>query len=173
MNRRTWGGLIGALAVSIAVPACSSDSGPAKVSAADAYVAAIRWYLEENPPLPPTTDGEQAKALTVYIAPADGNAIAVGEQADVVAALQDMQDEVVVNFVDVKDDAIQDEDEVKSVKNEGVLLLVGTVEEAPPPVEVQIGVYHDVDNEQDYVMRIVKKGSQDFDVTAVTELAQS
>jgi hypothetical protein len=165
--------LIGALAVMIAVPACSSDGGPAKVSAADAYVAAIRWYLEENPPLPPTTDGQEAKALTVYIAPADGNAIAVGEQADVIAELQDMQDQVVVNFVDVKDDAIQDEDEIKPVKGDGVLLLVGTVVEAPPPVEVQIGVYHDVENELDYVMRIVKKGSAEFDVTAVTELEQS
>ena len=173
MNRRTWGGLIGALVVMTAVPACSSDNGPAKVSAADAYVAAIRWYLKENPPLPPTTDGEEAKALTVYIAPADGNPIAVGEQAEVVAELQDMQDEVVVNFVDVKDEAIQDEDETKPVKSDGVLLLVGTVEEAPPPVEVLIGVYHDADDHQDYVMRIVKKGSEEFDVTAVTELEQS
>lgn len=161
--------------MTIVVPACSSEDGPTKVSAADAYVAAIRWYLNENPPAPPTTDGEETKALTVYIAPADGNAIDVGEQADVVAELQDMQDTVVVNFVDVKDDAIEDKDEdpTKPVKGDGVLLLVGTVEAAPPPVEVQIGVYHDLDDHQDYVMRIVKKGSEEFDVTAVTELEQS
>ena len=173
MSRTVWGAVVGALLNVALLASCSSSGeGPAKVDAADAYAAAIRWYLSEFPRVPSTTDGEP-EALTVYVAPADGNAIDTDAQASVVEELADMKDEVFVQFADVRDDAIDLDKEGQPVKDVGVLLLVGPVEEAPPPVEVEIGVYHSMNDEKNYLMRIVKKGSEDFDVTAVTELGQS
>ena len=44
--------------------------------------------------------------------------------------------------------------------------------EGRPPVEVSIEVYHDVDHDESFQMRIVR-GSDDYTVTAVTQLEQS
>ena len=116
---------------------------------------------------------KEPDAVTVYVAPADGNPIDGEGQAAVVAKLADMKDEVFVQFADVRDDAIDVDEENQPVKDDAVLLLVGPVEEAPPPVEVEIGVYHSVVDEKQYVMIVKKGGSEEFDVTAVTELEQN
>ena len=182
MIRRRRGGLVDALAA-LAVAAglvgisagCESSGGPETISTADAYVAAIRWYVDTIPDPEPTetTDSVEAGPALVYIAPADGNPIDASAQAAVVSALSDMTDSIEVRFADVRDDAIDIEAEHEPVKEGGALLLVGKVDEGRPPVEVSIEVYHDADDDESFQMRIVRGGSDDYTVTAVTQLEQN
>ncbi|MEO6123921.1 MAG: hypothetical protein ABIR32_09435 [Ilumatobacteraceae bacterium] len=183
MNRRRRGGIVDALAalavlgalVGLATACDSTGSGPATVSTADAYVAAIRWYVDQIPAPEPTqtTDSVETGPTLVYIAPADGNPIDASSQAAVVSALSDMADSIEVRFADVRDDAIDVETELEPVKEGGALLLVGKVAKGTPPVEVSIEVYHDIDHDESFQMRIVRVGADEFTVTAVTELGQS
>jgi hypothetical protein len=171
------GAIVCALAaLAVVSPACASDDpGPKPVRTADAYVAAIRWYVDSIP-VPTSTatsDAVDQSAALVYIAPADGNPIDADAQVAVVEALSDMTDVVTVVFADVRDDAIDLEAENQPVKEGGALLLVGKVEEGPPPVEVGIEVYHDVQRDESFQMRIVRAGSDDYSVTAVTQLEQN
>lgn len=151
----------------------SSDDDPNSVSAADAYTAAIRWYVEQNPVAPPTTDDDEPEPLAVFVAPADGVPIGAQDQADVAANLADMDDQVVVRFADVRDDTLDMDLESEPVKDDGVLLLVGPVEPGPPPIDVEISVYRSIDDQSTYVMRVVSAGADEWNVTAVTELEQN
>ncbi len=190
----------------LAVTACTlgddDPEGPGAVSAADAYAAAIRWYVEMALVTEPTdaestenagntesagntentantestanTDQEDdVGPLVVYIAPASGIPIAASDQADVIAELADMSETATVVFADAGDDAIDLEVENQPVKDDGVLLVVGKVVEGPPPVEVSVEVYHNVDESESFEMRIVRSGSDGYTVTAVTQLEQS
>lgn len=177
MIRRRRGGLVCALSAALLIAAgCDSGGdGPRSVSTADAYVAAIRWYVDTVPVPQPTvtSDSVDDGPTLVYIAPADGNPIDASAQASVVSALSDMSDSIEVRFADVRDDAIDLESEEEPVKEGGALLLVGKVAEGTPPVEVAIEVYHDVDHDESFQMRIVRNGSDGYTVTAVTQLEQS
>lgn len=163
----------------LVLAACTSDApGPRSVSAADAYVAAIEWYVAQSPIATvstDTSDGADADPFVLFIAPADGNPIDAQAQVDVVAELADISDLVTVVFTDVRDDAIDIGIEGQPVKDRGALILVGKVREGVPPVDVSIEVYHNVDDDTSYAMRIVSGGSDsdDFGVTAVTELEQN
>jgi hypothetical protein len=110
----------------------------------------------------------------MFVAPADGKPIGEQAQADVAAEMADMKDVVVVRFLDVRDDAVQTDVEGEPVKDDGVLLLVGPVEEGPPPLELQVGVYHNADDEHTFTMKISKarNGDQQFDATSVSEIDQ-
>jgi len=175
--RRRRGGLVCALAALLFIAAAcdSAGTGTTTVSTADAYVAAIRWYVDSVPVAPPTvtTDSVDDGPTLVYIAPADGNPIDASAQASVVSALADMSDSIEVRFADVRDDAIDLETENEPVKEGGALLLVGKVAEGTPPVEVSIEVYHDIEHDESFQMRIVRSGSDGYTVTAVTQLEQS
>lgn len=154
------------------IAACSSDDddGPMSIKTADAYAAAIRWYLasvETTPP--PTTD--PSGPLIVYVAPATGKAIDSQAQASVVAEMADMTEQVTVRFADVRDDALDMELPDLPVKDDGVLLIVGAVTEGPPPVEVDVAVYHSVADEQAFTMRITTSGDS-FRATAVSAVGQ-
>lgn len=183
MIRRRRGGFVDALAAlallgGVAGLATACDSGgdnSQNVNAADAYVAAIRWYVDTIPTPEPTqtTDSVDSGPTLVYIAPADGNPINASAQAAVVSALSDMTDSIEVRFADVRDDAIDLETDLEPVKEGGALLLVGKVQEGAPPVEVAIEVYLDLDHDDSFQMRIVRGGPDDYTVTAVTQLAQN
>ena len=157
-------GVLGVLA------ACGSDEPqqPADVSTADAYNAAIRWYLST---VPAPTDTANSKPTIVYVAPASGNVIDVQTQADVAAEMADMKDVVIVRFADLRDDALDLDVEGEPVKEDGVLLLVGEVAEGPPPVDFNVGVYHNAEQETLYSMRIIRSG-ETFAAATVTEVAQ-
>ena len=163
----------------LVLTACDSDpSGPKPVTTADAYIAAIRWYVASLPaPGPAGTDStesaEDAEPLVVFIAPSDGVLIDADAQVAVLAELDDMSESVSVVFEDVRDDAIDLEAENQPVKDNGVLLLVGKVVEGPPPVEVAIEVYRHIDDDESFQMRIIRAGSDDYEVTAVTQLEQN
>ncbi|MEO7398366.1 MAG: hypothetical protein ABIW84_07370 [Ilumatobacteraceae bacterium] len=174
MNARCRRCLVGALGLMLTTAACASDDDqPRSVSTADAYVAAIRWYAASVPQPDSTAGTVDTGPATVYVAPADGNAIDAGAQASVISAMAEMEDTIEVIFADVRDDAIDINDENQPVKDEGALLLVGKVVSGPPPVEVTVEVYRSIDDTESFHMRIVPAGSDDYTVTAVTQLEQS
>lgn len=188
MNRRRRGGIVcalssivplqvavvaGAVLGGAALSACASDdTGPASVTRADAYEAVIRWYMDEGL-VPATTDATADEPAVIYVAPATGNPIDASAQAEVIAAMSDMSDTVFVVFADNRDDAIDLELADEPVKADGTLLLVGQVDEGPPPVEVSVDVYHDVNTQQSFQMNVVRAGSGGHTVTAVTQVEQN
>jgi hypothetical protein len=156
--------------LALALGACSSDKpGVKPLKTADAYVAAIRWYLDENPQPTPTSDEPAPDPLIVYVAPDSGKAISSVAQANVVEDMADLKDVVTVRFADVRDDALDTDAENQPVKDGGVLLLVGEVQQGPPPVDVDVSVYRDANDEHDYVMKVVRSGDE-FISSSVTEV---
>lgn len=176
MLTRGWrraGGLLAALVIVSPLAACTSDEKPggvAEVTEADAYNAAIRWYLGDVP-TPASTDAEP---LIVYVAPASGSAIDEQAQADVAREMSGMDDVVVVRFADVRDDALDVDIEGEPVKDDGVLLLVSSVDAGPAPLVMTVGVYRNAADQRHYRMQIIGSGEtgQTFAATAVTEVAQ-
>lgn len=169
VSRRRLGGLICALSALVGVAACGiDDNGPVSIKASDAYSAAIRWYLDGVEAAPATTIiGDGAGPLIVYVAPESGKAIDSQAQASVVAEMADMTDRVTVRFADVRDDALDIELPDLPVKDNGVLLIVGAVAEGPPPVDVDVDVYRNADDQHTFTMRITTAGDS-FRATAVS-----
>ena len=169
MSRRRLGGLICALSALLAATGCGSDHhGPAAITTADAYSAAIRWYLDSADATPSTsTAGNGSDALIVYLAPASGKAIDSQVQASVVSDIADMKNRVTVRFADVRDDALDVETPDMPVKDHGVMLIVGTVTEGPPPVDVEVEVYRSVNDDSPITMRITASDDA-FRATAVS-----
>ena len=165
-----WGGVVGALALTLCTAACSSDTtGPKAVKTADAYSAAIRWYVSTNAATVPTTFA--AGPLVVYVAPESGKAINSETQAAVVKEMSSMSDVVTVRFADVRDEVLETDIVELPVKDGAVLLLVGEVKEAVPPVDVTVDVYRSIADSHVYTMTIT--GSADpFEATRVSEVAQ-
>jgi hypothetical protein len=157
------------LSALVGVTACGSDdNGPISIKTSDAYSAAIRWYLDSVEATPPTTAaGDGSGPLIVYVAPESGKAIDSQAQASVVAEMADMTDRVTVRFADVRDDALDMEVPDLPVKDDGVLLIVGAVTEGPPPVDVDVAVYRNADDEHTFTMRITTAGDS-FRATAVS-----
>jgi hypothetical protein len=151
----------------IAFAACTSDAeGIKPIHTEDAYVAAINWYVDSLPAPPPTTNGDEPGPVIVYVVTLSGKAIDSQVQASVVADMADRKDDVTVRFADVRDDALEVDEETQPVKDEGVLLLVGEVEEANPPINVDVEVYRDMNDVRDYDMKIFRSGDE---VTATAE----
>jgi hypothetical protein len=170
VSGRRWVSLIGAAicvsALSLA-SACSSDSpGVKPIKAADAYTAAINWYVDSLPTPPPTTNGDAPGPAIVYVFSESGQAIPSDVQASVARNMAERKDEVTVFFIDVRDDALDVDLENQPVKDDGVLLLVGDVAEGPPPVNVLLNVYRDGTDNQPYEMKVFRSGS---DVIATGE----
>jgi hypothetical protein len=158
------------LAVNLVVllAACTSEAAGAKpLTKADAYAAAINWYVDSLPAPPPTTDGDTPGPVIVYVVSETGKAINSQVQASVVADLADRKDDVTVRFADVRDDALDVDVENQPVKDGGVLLLVGEVDERPPPVDLNIDVYRTVEDDVAYSMKI-HRTSGEVTVTAQT-----
>ncbi len=169
MSRRRWGGLICALSAVVGMTACGSEEGgPISIKASDAYSAAIRWYLDSVETTPPTTTpAGDSDPLIVYVVPGSGKAIDSQVQASVAAEMADMTDLVTVRFADVRDDALDMEVSGLPVKDNGVLLIVGVVAEGPPPVDVDVDVYRNAEDEHTFTMRITTAGDS-FRATAVS-----
>ena len=162
------GAFLAVVSVVLFLAACTSDSAGVKpLSTADAYTAAINWYVDSLPAPPPTTDGDTPGPVIVYVVSETGKPINSQVQASVVADLADRKDEVTVRFADVRDDALDVDVENQPVKDGGVLLLVGEVEERPPPVDLNIDVYRDIEDDVAYTMKI-HRTSGEITATAQT-----
>lgn len=160
--------------VSFGATSCSSAStADHTVSTADAYSAAIRWYLDSvDTPTPADTVGTAPTGpVVVYVAPASGKAINSQAQASVVREMSDMTDVVTVRFADARDDALQIDVEAMPVKDDGVLLLVGEVPNSTAPVAVKVAVYHDATDTHTFVMTVTESGDS-FVATSVSEVVQ-
>lgn len=167
MSGRRGVAWIGAAAGALAMGACSSSSeGIKPIKRADAYVAAINWYVESLPEPPPTTGGDEPGPVVVYIGTQSGTAIDSQVQAFVVEDMADRKDDVTLRFLDVRDDALEMDQEDQPVKDDGVLLLVGEFEEAKPPIHVELEVYRNAADIATYDMKVFRSGD---DVTATGE----
>lgn len=155
MSGRRGVSLIVAVNVVLFLAACTSDSAGVKpLTTGDAYSAAINWYVDSLPAPPPTTGGEAPGPVIVYVVSESGKSINSQAQASVVADFADRKDDVTVRFLDLRDDALDLDIDKQPVKDGGVLLLVGEVEERPPPVNLDVVVYHNVDDAVAYSMKI-------------------
>ena len=153
--------------IGLLLGACGSDrDGVKRLKKADAYVAAINWYVDSLPAPPPTTDGGGPGPVVVYVVNEQGGAINSDVQASVVSQLAGRKDDVTVRFADVRDDALQLDVEDQPVKEDGVLLLVGDVDERPPPLEFDVDVYRNLNDEVAYTMKVSRNNSQ---VTATAQ----
>lgn len=160
--------MIGAFVAVLSLAACTSEAAGVKpLSTADAYSAAINWYVDSLPAPPPTTGGDAPGPVIVYVVSESGKAINSQVQASVVANLADRKDEVTVRFADVRDDALEADVEGQPVKDDGVLLLVGEVEERPPPVDLALHVYRNIDDDIAYSMKIHRSGDE---ITATAQV---
>jgi len=171
VSGRRWVSLIGAFLVAVnlvvLLAACTSDSpGVKPLSTADAYAAAISWYVDSLPAPPPTTGGDAPGPVLVYVVSQSGKSISSQAQASVAADFADRKDDVTVRFLDLRDDALDLDVETQPVKDGGVLLLVGEVEERPPPVDLEVEVYYNIDEVVTYSMKIHRKGD---DITATAQ----
>ncbi|MCU1399287.1 MAG: hypothetical protein JWN62_2396 [Acidimicrobiales bacterium] len=166
-----WGGVVGAAALMLCTAACSSGAaGPKSVTTADAYSAAIRWYLTTSVATA-TTTSVPGSPLVVYVAPESGKAISSQTQASVVKDMSAMSEVVTVRFADARDEVLQTEVDDLPVKDGAVLLLVGEVKEAAPPVDVTVDIYRSVNDSHEYTMTISGSGDL-FEATQVSEVAQ-
>ena len=151
---------------------CSSTaSGAGPIKKADAYAAAISWYVHSVPAPTPTTNGTAPGPLIVYVVAESGKAIDPQVQASVIADMAGRKNEVTVRFADIRDDALDVGLVNRPVKDNGALLLVGEVDEGLPPVEVAVSVYRNAADDQPYEMSIVRSG-ESVTATAQTTVGQ-
>jgi hypothetical protein len=151
---------------------CSSTpSGVGPIKQADAYAAAINWYIHSVPAPTPTTIGAASHPLIVYVVAESGKAIDSQVQASVIADMASRKNEVTVRFADVRDDALDVGLVNQPVKDNGALLLVGEVDEGLPPVRVAMSVYRNAADDQHYEMDIVRSG-ESVTATAQTTVGQ-
>jgi hypothetical protein len=170
VNKLRRRAILCALGAVVFAAACGSDKpdNPATVTAADAYNAAIRWYLGTVPEPTGTAD---PKPEIVFVAPASGKPIDVRTQAAVAAEMSDKDDVVMVQFTDVIDDALDVDLDGRPVKDDGVLLIVGDVTEVAPPLEMNVGVYRNENDDKLYSMKVIPAGDS-FVATSVIEVVQ-
>jgi len=123
------------LAVLLAVLAgCHHDTEP-RVKAGSGYSTVVAWAVNHQFP----NRGEGSPTPLVFITTTDGSAISATTQAKVI---RDADDQVKVNFVDKREDAIDTQDPVDAVKDDGLLLTVGPIpSDARNSVELEVALY--------------------------------
>ncbi|HEX6312915.1 MAG TPA: hypothetical protein VF152_14980 [Acidimicrobiia bacterium] len=134
--------------VALAVASCDDGDPGTRSHDAEVYAAVIR-ALAPDPPGAPVEELDR----TVFVGPADDEVdISIGVQASVV---DDLEEFATIRFVDDEEEAIGD-DELETVINDGVLVLLGPV---PPgtPTTVRARRYVDADDMDRY--RVTVEGS--------------
>lgn len=154
-----------ALAVALTVSACGSDDDPPgnEVSATEAYVAIVRWEIEQHPA---AADGD-VELPVIYLRSESGGTVDIGVQADVVEATAD---DVVVRFSDEDDDSINADVDGQPVKDDGVLFVIGDLPEGGPAYEVTVRRYESIDRDRRLQM-VITASDDGAEVTETTELS--
>lgn len=148
----------------VALTACSSSGGspPTPVDrTVDVYEGIVRWTIG-GLPSPPTTGVE--KLPIVYVIAVDGDPIAADSQVEIV---RDLKDDATVRFADQRDEAIDDGVEGEPVRDGGILVLVGPVEDGTVPVDVDITLYRTASDERPMRLRLERRG-EDWVVATAT-----
>lgn len=127
--------ITGSLAVLLAMlGGCGSDSEP-RVKAGEGYSAVVSWAVRQQYP----NRTEDDPTPLVFITTTDGSTISATTQAKVI---RDAGDQVKINFVDKREDAIDANDPVEAVKDDGLLLAVGPIpSSARSSVQIDASLY--------------------------------
>lgn len=131
--------------------ACGSDDAAddREVGAADVYTAVVRWELGEHPPT--TNEAGEEELPVIYLASSGGGTVDVGVQADVVEATND---EAVVRFADDGSEAIDADEPGEPVKDDGVMFIVGAMEDGETTIDIVVDRYRSLDDDVTLRMRI-------------------
>jgi hypothetical protein len=141
------------------IASCGDDDSEPRAYDAEVYTAVIQ-SLAPDPPGTPVAELDQ----TVFVGPIhDEVDISLGVQASVV---EDLDEFATIRFVDDKEEAIGS-DETEPVKDDGVLVLLGTV---PPGRSATVRAVRYVDADDVDRYRVTVRGSDD--VWDVVDLEQ-
>jgi hypothetical protein len=130
------------VATTVAVGSCGAEDGRSTERGAQVYDAVIRALVSEPPGHPDT--GAEQRDRVVYAGP-------LGEKVDVslevqVAVVDQLEEFATIRFVDSRNEAIDDDEERKPVREDGVLLLLGRIPDGRSP-SVEATRYVDVDED--------------------------
>jgi len=138
----------------VALGGCSTASGDdGDVRTAGIYEAALRWALMEEG-LQPTEDGDLP---VVYVVASDGDPAPPEVQVEVV---RNLMEEANLRFTDLRDDALQTDEEGQPVKDDGLLVLVGMVPAEGLLVDLAVGLYHSEEERRPFVLRLAGSGAR-------------
>lgn len=149
-------------AITLVTASCGDDGGSEpRTYAAQTYTAVIRAVAPERPGA-----GVEELDHVVYAGPINDR---VGISLDTQAAVvEDLEQFATIRFVDDREEALRD-DETESVKDDGVLVLLGPVSPGLSPT-VRVRRYVDVDDRERF--RVTVSGSEDEDVWNVVDIEE-
>lgn len=148
--------LIGALALAACKQAGTSDGNRRQLI----LQAAIQEVVGSDPP------AEGDPLPIVYVVPVGEQSLAATVQAEVVEGLSQIAD---VRFADSRDEAIASDTEQLTVKNDGVLLLVGDIAESGNRIELPVEIYV-ADNDRTTAVFSVRKAGGSWSVSSTSVL---
>jgi hypothetical protein len=144
----------GVLVALCALGACSTASGDDDdARTAGLYEAVLRWAIAAEG-LRPDEDGDLP---VVYVVASDGSSVAPEVQVDVVNALLEEAD---LRFSDARDDALDAGEEGQPVKDEGLLVVIGTVPPEGVLVEMGVELYRTDDQTSAFVLGLAGSGER-------------
>ena len=149
--------------VSLVAAGCGGDEPP-RVKPGTGYSAVIAWAVAREFP----DRGPDDKTPLVFITTSDGSTISATTQAKVT---RDAGDDIAVNFVDKREDAIDGDDPVEAVKDDGLLVTLGPIaDDARSSVEVSVMLYTNyVENTTWKLLLVARSGEDEVQVTQEEE----
>jgi len=135
----------------VAVAAACATTSESEVRAGAVYDGIMRWFAAEQ-----ISDPDP---LPIFVEPrGEGTSIDIAVQAEVVESAADVAD---VRFIDTRDEALAtDEDEVVSVRDEGILIRLGPVLEEGRRVTLDVDQFVDDETERTLRFSLVATGDE-------------
>lgn len=138
------------VALTVALPSCGDDA-PDTPRAGRVYAAVVRAMV-------PVLEGDEQVSRDIYVAAVDeAEPIPIGVQAETVEQLDEYSN---VRFVDARDEAIATDEPDAPVRNEGVLVVVGSVPERGDEVRIDVERYVDERDDESYRLTVAQVGTR-------------
>lgn len=150
-QRSTASALVVALGLAGLTAGCGSDDDPQPtpdVSAAEAYIAIVRWEAAQER----AGSDEDDDLPVIYLRAESGDTVDIGVQAEVVEATAD---DIVVRFSDDSDDSLDADLEGEPVKDNGVLLIVGDLPSGEATMDAVVRRYETIEKDTTFRVGIV------------------
>lgn len=134
------------------------------VEPADAYTAIVAWQAGEQVPV--VNEAGEEQLPVIYVIAANGDTIDVGVQTSVTEATVD---EAVVRFADEVNDSFDEGIDGAPVRDDGVMLAIGTMSDPASTVEVDVDRFN---AQNDYVLLSVTVAANDVATDDSTSAGQ-
>lgn len=141
-----------ALSATMVIASCGSDaitSGPDDDRVSEIYTAALDWVLENQTDL-----GSNRPDWVMYVIGRGDEPIDVDVQATVVA---NFESRVEIRFVDERSEAVDAEISSEPVRDEGLLVGLGTVSSEGDAVELYVDIYRSHDDALAWQMEVSRR----------------